>query len=109
MDSELEVITLKSGNNIIFKEIKNKFSNDLGIVYGNGVSLYANYSTTEQTSSWQYSCFCTDPVKLFNLSNVINRRLANSSELTIFNKLSNNEKLDKNDKEYLKNNYRKEL
>lgn len=48
MDSELEVITLKSGNNIIFKEIKNKFSNDLGIVYGNGVSLYANYITTEK-------------------------------------------------------------
>ena len=32
MNTELEVVNLKSGNNIVFKEIKDKFSNNLEIV-----------------------------------------------------------------------------
>lgn len=109
MNTELEVVNLKSGNNIVFKEIKDKFSNNLEIVYGIGVSLYANHVITEKSNSWEFSSFCTDPVKLFNLSDIIDKRPANPNEITIFNKLFDNKKLDKVDKEYLKNNYGKEI
>lgn len=108
MDTNLEVVTLKNGISILFKEIKNSASNNIGIVYGNGVALYAKYITTEKSSGWQYTSYCSDPVKLFSVHNVIDRRSANDAEKAIFDKLSNNTALDKEDKEYLRSNYKKE-
>lgn len=108
MDTKVEVVTLKSGSNIIFKEIKNSVSNKLGIVYGEGALLYSQHVITEKTDVWQYTSYITEPVQLFRISNVIDRRLANAAESSIFDKLSTNVHLDKEDREYLRNNYRKE-
>ena len=108
MDTKVEVVTLKSGSNIIFKEIKNSVSNKLGIVYGEGALLYSQHVITEKTDVWQYTSYITEPVQLFRISNVIDRRLANAAESSIFDKLSSNVHLDKEDREYLRNNYRKE-
>ncbi len=108
MDTKVEVVLLKSGSNIIFKEIKNSVSNKLGIVYGEGALLYSQHVITEKTDVWQYTSYITEPVQLFRISNVIDRRPANATESSIFDKLSTNVYFDIEDREYLRDNYRKE-
>lgn len=103
----LKTVTLKDDTSYVINEVPNKEMNELGIVFGKAVSLYAEYITTDKTSIWRYSSFCTDNVNLFNKKDIVNEHPASKNETDIYNKLKNNIPLEADDRNFLRVNYKR--
>lgn len=86
----------------------------LGIVFGKSIKLFCEKRTSiykgKQRIVYFYSDYISERnIQICKVSSIIEKRKVNDIENGIFNRINNNQKLNENEKNYLKSNFSYEV
>lgn len=103
---DLSKIVTNNQNVFLYEDIKNDLCKKMGIVFGNGIRLFAYKANAN--SPIEYPSFFIKEQKLFNVNDVVKSLEINEDDVSIYHSIKNHIKLDEHQKTYLKVNYFKE-
>lgn len=92
----------------VVDEVQDDVREKMGILFGRAIHLYAKRVSTAVNSKgvMQYSDFFSNKaIQVCRKDNIVEDRPVNEAENKIYQELSTRQSLDKDDREYLRDNY----
>ena len=108
---KLQKVKLTSGNTFLYNEVPNKIFDNLNIIFGTVVALYAHLTKTSQNprGTWSYTNSISKNIPLFNKADIVSKITVTPEDTAIYETLAHGNKLNSKQKLYLQNNYPSEL
>lgn len=104
----LEFIHTNNGNNFIIEQTPDTTMSDNNILIGYVLRLFAEKIFTDLNIKGvvEYSNYVSEsPIRICKITDIKNRRPASDDEVTIYTLLKKKDKLTKEHKKYLRDNY----